>query len=75
MKSLGEVMDEMGRESLVRHLRQHAVDVATFLRDAGWAEDERGLWSRGGHRRMHLFDAHEVAKAQQACENETGEER
>lgn len=42
---------------LLPWLKAHAEETARELRDAGWEEDERGLWSRGEHRGLHLLDA------------------
>jgi hypothetical protein len=47
---------------LLPWLKANAEEMAAELRDAGWEEDERGLWSGEGHRRLHLFDAHEIAR-------------
>lgn len=43
--------------ALLSWLKGNAMEMAADLRDAGWEEDERGLWSMGEHRGMHLLDA------------------
>lgn len=43
-------------------LKANAEEMAHELREAGWEEDERGLWSGEGHKRLHLFDAHEIVR-------------
>lgn len=47
---------------LLPWLRSNAEEMAHELREAGWEEDERGLWSGEGHKRLHLFDAHEIVR-------------
>jgi hypothetical protein len=42
---------------------------ARVLIAAGWEEDGRGLWSKGRRRNLSLFDAHEVARQQETCNN------
>jgi hypothetical protein len=66
MKRLSDVMDEVGREALLKWLKGNALEIEAELRDAGWEEDGRGLWSCGEHKRLHLFDAHEVATREEA---------
>lgn len=48
---------------LLPWLKANAEEMAHELRDAGWTEDERGLWGSDGYRRLHLFDAHEIARS------------
>lgn len=45
------------RNRLLLWLKANAEETARELREAGWEEDERGLWSMGEHRGMHLLDA------------------
>jgi len=47
---------------LLPWLKANAEEMAAELRDAGWEEDGCGLWSNGTHRRLHLFDAHEIER-------------
>lgn len=48
--------------ALLSWLRGNALEMASELRDAGWEEDERGLWRFDGKGMgLHLFDAHENA--------------
>jgi hypothetical protein len=54
---------------LLPWLKANAEEMASDLRDAGWEEDERGLWSIPGTERwtnqfqgLHLFDAHEIVR-------------
>jgi hypothetical protein len=47
---------------LLPWLKADAEEMAADLRDAGWREDERGLWRREGHGSHHLFDAHEITR-------------
>lgn len=48
---------------LLPWLKANTEEMAADLREAGWAEDERGLWNGEGHRRLHLFDAHEIVRS------------
>lgn len=50
------------RNRLLLWLKANAEETARELREAGWEEDERGLWIRGAHRGMHLLDAENVAR-------------
>lgn len=56
------------RNRLLLWLKANAEETAREMRDAGWEEDECGLWSMGEHRGMHLLDAANVAR-------ESGSER
>jgi hypothetical protein len=47
---------------LLPWLKTNAEEMARELHDAGWEEDDLGLWSGDGHRRLHLFDAHEIVR-------------
>lgn len=49
---------------LLLWLRASAEDMAHELRNAGWEEDERGLWrdTWGTRRDMHLYEAHNVMR-------------
>lgn len=49
--------EDVGR--LLTLLKANAEEMARELRDAGWVEDERGLWRKGWGPRLHLLDAHE----------------
>lgn len=58
--------EDKGR--LLSWLKGNALDIAAELRDAGWEEDERGLWRRRGRGfGLHLFDAHEAMRSQHAA--------
>ena len=47
---------------LLLWLKGDALEMASELREAGWEEDARGLWRKGGRGLgLHLFDAHEKA--------------
>lgn len=59
MRSLAEIM---GTRSPLEWMRARAVEIAARLRADGWTEDERGLWSRGELRGLHLLDAVEVGR-------------
>lgn len=49
--------EDKGR--LLLWLKGGAMEMAAELRDAGWEEDERGLWRRDGKGRgWNLLDAH-----------------
>ena len=50
------------RALLLPWLKANAEEMARELREAGWKEDARGLWHGDGHRRLHLFDAHEIVR-------------
>ena len=58
MKTLSS--DDKNR--LLMLLKANAEETARELRDAGWEEDKRGLWSMGPHRGLHLFDAAGVGR-------------
>jgi hypothetical protein len=62
---MGLSADDTNR--LLLWLKANAAETARDLRDAGWEEDARGLWSRGNHRGLHLIDAEDVGR-------ETGDE-
>jgi hypothetical protein len=62
---MGLSADDTNR--LLLWLKANAEETARDLRDAGWEENERGLWRRGDHRGLHLFDAANVGR-------ETGDE-
>lgn len=47
---------------LLPWLKANAEEMAADLRDAGWVEEGRGLWSGEGYRRLHIFDAHEIVR-------------
>lgn len=47
---------------LLPWMRANAEEMAADLREAGWEEDGLGLWNREGHKRLHLFDAHEIVR-------------
>ena len=47
---------------LLPWLKANAEEMAAELRNAGWKEDARGLWHGDGHKRLHLFDAHEIVR-------------
>lgn len=66
--------DDAGR--LLEWMKGMARDMAHELREAGWEEDERGLWSlpqvAGWSNQfdgLHLFDAHEEMKRGQASQH------
>lgn len=53
---------------LLSWLKGNAEEMARELRDAGWEEDERGLWRRRKRQRgLHLLDAHEVMRSHHAA--------
>lgn len=54
---MGLSREDAGR--LLVLLKANAVEMAADLRDAGWEEDDRGLWTHGPHR-LGLLDAHAV---------------
>lgn len=48
-------------------LKGNALEMAAELRDAGWEEDERGLWRMDGRgRALHLLEAHEAMRRRHA---------
>jgi hypothetical protein len=55
--------------ALLKWLKAEALETAAELRDDGWTEDARGLWNKGKHKRLHLFDAAEVAMQAETCDN------
>jgi hypothetical protein len=55
--------------ALLKWLKGNALEMADELRDVGWEEDERGRWSKGKRRHLSIFDAHEVARQQETCDN------
>lgn len=58
---------------LLPWLKANAEEMAADLRDAGWEKDGRGLWSLGAHRRLHLFDAHEIARREATFSGSPGQ--
>lgn len=62
---MGLSREDAGR--LLVLLKANAVEMAADLRDAGWEEDERGLWRRGPYR-LGLLDAHAVMLKQDGVE-------
>lgn len=57
--AMGLSTEDKGR--LLSWLKGNAEEMARDLRDAGWEEDGSGLWSLGAFRRLHLYNAHEIA--------------
>lgn len=55
-------MTEDDRSRILLWLKANAEETARELREAGWEEDERGLWSMGEHRGMNLLDAADVER-------------
>lgn len=53
---------------LLLWLKGNAEAMARELRDAGWEEDERGLWrdTWGTERGLGLLDAHEAMRRKHA---------
>lgn len=48
---------------LLPWLKANAEEMARDLRDAGWEEDELGLWRiRGRRGAFHIFSAHEIMR-------------
>lgn len=56
---------------LLLWMKANAEEVVRDLREAGWEGDERGIWSRGARKGLHLFDAHEVMRHELATPDES----
>lgn len=58
-----KTMTDEQRAALMQWLRGEAMEQARALREAGWEEDERGLWHLPEMRpgsRLHLLDAYDA---------------
>lgn len=60
-------LSEADTNRLLLWMKANAEEMARDLHDAGWEEDEAGLWRYNGKgRRMHLYDAHALTRGDEA---------